>query len=106
MSSTCNAEGQAPEQVAEGFLTFTARKATARRYPAGVSERLAMFAEWTGTQLFPIENVVEGLDDERTFSTDFLRFCNENGLSLDWVWLGDERSLVIEAFHSAKGDMK
>ncbi len=42
------------------------------------------------------------LRGERTFSDDFLAYAHGTGLSLDWVWLNDERSLVIGAFHAAK----
>ena len=67
----------------------------------GVHERLTLFAEWTGTK--PPEKLTEGAGDERTFSDDLLMFCHETGLSLDWVWLGDEKSLVLQAFNAAQG---
>ena len=41
---------------------------------------------------------------DRTFSDELLMFCEETGLSLDWLWLGDERPLVIAAFHAAQGE--
>lgn len=70
--------------------------------PASVMERFALFSEWTGAPLFPIEDMTEGPEDDRTFSTAFLHYCAAHGMSIDWVWLGDERSLVIGAFHAAK----
>ena len=70
--------------------------------PEGVQERLALFAEWTGTK--PPEKLTEGEGMDRTFSDELLMFCEETGLSLDWLWLGDERPLVIAAFHAAQGE--
>ncbi|MFN3276106.1 MAG: hypothetical protein ACK41U_15720 [Paracoccus sp. (in: a-proteobacteria)] len=71
--------------------------------PAGTRDRLALFAEWTGADPFPPERIVEAAEDGHTFTDDFLRYCNDNGLSLDWVWLADERGLVIAAYDAAKG---
>ncbi|WP_253196093.1 hypothetical protein [Roseovarius sp. PS-C2] len=70
--------------------------------PDGAMERLSLFAKWTDTT--PPENVMEGTGDERTFSNEFLRFCQETGLSLDWFWMGDARSLVMQAFNAAQGN--
>ena len=65
--------------------------------PAGVLDRLALFAEWTGTE--PPAAILDG----DSFAPDFLRYAHANGLSLDWVWMGDERGLVMQAHHAAKG---
>ena len=62
-------------------------------------DRMALFAEWTSTT--PPENVLEDQGDGWTFSTEFLEFCALNGLSSDWVWLGDAKSLVLEAQNAA-----
>ncbi|WP_265502211.1 hypothetical protein [Paracoccus beibuensis] len=71
--------------------------------PAGTRDRLALFAEWTGTAPFPADKILEGSKDERTFTDAFLRHCNDTGMSIDWVWLNDEKGLVIAAHHAAKG---
>lgn len=64
--------------------------------PGDALDRLALFAEWTGTT--PPETILEDQGDGWTFSTKFLRYANATGLSLDWFWLGDERGLVM-AYH-------
>lgn len=61
--------------------------------PAGALERLALFAEWTGTT--PPARILDGEGEERTFSDDILAYADEQGMSLDWFWLGDERGLVM-----------
>ncbi|MDP5307584.1 hypothetical protein [Paracoccus spongiarum] len=71
--------------------------------PQGVAERLALFSKWTGAALFPADQMLEGPTGERTFSETFLTYAVENGLSLDWVYFGDERSLVLQAYAEAKG---
>lgn len=71
--------------------------------PCGTRDRLALFAEWTGAEQFPPSKILMRTDNCDTFSPEFLAYCLANGLSLDWVWLGDERSLVIGAFHAAQG---
>ena len=70
-------------------------------YPHGTLDRLALFAEWTGTT--PPETILEDQGDGWTFSTKFLRYAETTGLSLDWVWLGDEKSLVMQAHAVATG---
>lgn len=79
------------------------KSAAARRLPHGVRDRLALFAEWTGAPLFPADQVVEECDGGDTFTASFLRYCSVNGASLDWLWLGDERSLVVGFHNNAKG---
>lgn len=69
-------------------------------YPEGVLDRLALFAEWTGTT--PPQRLLNGEGEDRTFTDELLSYCDQNGLSLDWLWLADEKSLVMQAFHSAK----
>lgn len=78
------------------------KPAAARRLPHGVRDRLSLFAEWTGAPLFPADQVVEECDGGDTFTASFLRYCSDNGASLDWLWLGDERGLVIQAHHALK----
>lgn len=68
--------------------------------PDGVTERLALFSEWTGTT--PPDRLLNGEGEDRTFTDEFLVYCRINGLSLDWVWLGNEMSLVMRAHHAAK----
>ncbi|MEQ3642849.1 MAG: hypothetical protein ABNH17_07390 [Paracoccus sp. (in: a-proteobacteria)] len=70
--------------------------------PCGTRDRLALFAEWTGAEQFPPHKMLTRTEDGDTFSTEFLSYCAATGLSLDWVWLGDEASLVIGAFHAAQ----
>ena len=50
--------------------------------PAGALERLALFAEWTGTT--PPARILDGEGEERTFSDDILAYADEQGMSLDW----------------------
>lgn len=52
--------------------------------------RLAQFAEWTGTT--PPATMVDGKGE---FNPDFLAYSAREGLSLDWVLLGDVRGLVM-----------
>lgn len=59
-------------------------------------QRLAQFAEWTGTT--PPEHITEGEGNDRTFSTAFLVYANQHNLNLDWLWLGEVRGLVM-AYH-------
>jgi hypothetical protein len=61
--------------------------------PEGAIDRLALFAEWTGTT--PPACIVIGEGKDRTFSDDILIYADRQGMSLDWFWLGDERSLVM-----------
>lgn len=71
--------------------------------PLGTRDRLALFAEWTGEAAFPPEQVLDGPQGERSFSHAFLRYCDKTGLSLDWVWLSDQRGLVVAAHLAAEG---
>lgn len=64
--------------------------------PGGVLDRLALFAEWTGTT--PPQRILDGEGHEATFSTEILTYAVQHGLNLDWFWLGDERGLVL-AYH-------
>ena len=63
-------------------------------------QRLAQFEEWTGTKC-PY-SITEGKGKDRTFAHDFLVYANANNLSLDWVWLGDVRGLVLGYHRQAK----
>ncbi len=67
--------------------------------PADAMERLALFAEWTGTT--PPACLTEGKGEDLTFSDDLLTYANRFGLNLDWFLLGDERGLVM-AYHRAE----
>ncbi len=75
--------------------------ATGVGLPTGVKERLSQFAAWTGTK--PPSRVTEDQGDGLTFSTELLDFANDTGLSLDWLWLGTPRSLILGAFRAAQG---
>ncbi|MGR3792638.1 hypothetical protein [Vannielia sp. SX4] len=68
--------------------------------PDGVSERLAQFAAWTGAT--PPASVAEDQGDGLTFSTELLQFADRTGLSLDWLWLGTPRSLILGAYNRAQ----
>ncbi|WP_297754647.1 hypothetical protein [uncultured Shimia sp.] len=72
--------------------------------PAGSMERLALFAEWTNTT--PPERIMDGEGENRTFSQDILVYAKENGLSLDWFWMGNEMGLVMQAHYQARGTMQ
>ncbi|WP_243613406.1 hypothetical protein [Shimia aestuarii] len=63
-------------------------------------ERLALFAEWTNTT--PPERIMDGEGENRTFSQDILVYAKENGLSLDWFWMGNEMGLVMQAHNQAR----
>ena len=58
---------------------------------------MAQFAEWTNTEP-PARVIADG-----TFTDDFLRYANQTGLSLDWVYLGSVESLVMQAHNRAVG---
>ncbi|MCV2446670.1 hypothetical protein [Paracoccus sp. DMF] len=70
--------------------------------PDGVQERLATFAEWTGTTAFPADKVLEKCEGEDTFSDEFLAYVQRVGMSLDWVYLGDAMPLVMRAYNAAQ----
>lgn len=65
--------------------------------PAAVYERLATFAEWTGT--VPPETL---LDEDGSPSDALLAFCRSQGLSLDWLFRGGVHSLVMRAHRAAR----
>ncbi|PTQ72731.1 hypothetical protein [Celeribacter persicus] len=71
--------------------------------PQGALDRLSLFGEWTGTT--PPENILEDHGDGPTFSNDLLSYAVENGMSLDWFWMGDERGLVICAHNEARENL-
>lgn len=79
------------------MTNLNANPATVIGLPEGALERLALFAEWTGTMppACLVIREIEGL----AFSEDLLVYANKQGLSLDWFWLGDERSLVM-SYHN------
>ena len=70
--------------------------------PDGVAERLATFAEWTNTTLFPADKVVVECDGGHTFSSEFLAYAQEVGMSLDWAYSGDAMGLVMRAHNAAR----
>lgn len=74
--------------------------ATDTGLPIGVKERLSQFAAWTGTK--PPKQVTENQGDGLTFSTELLQFADRTGLSLDWLWLGTPRSLILGAYNRAQ----
>ena len=82
---------------------MNAISATDTALPAGVCDRLRLFSTWTGAEPFPPAEMVEPAEGGVTFTTAFLSYCDANGLSLDWVWLGSERSLVLGAYNATKG---
>lgn len=69
--------------------------------PSGAKERLALFAEWTGTT--PPEFICEGKGKDISFTYDLLTYAACHGLNLDWFWLGDERGLVLAYHRSQRG---
>lgn len=67
------------------------------RLPEGTAERLAKFAKLTGT------TPPEGIFDAGGAPTDdILDFARVNGLSLDWLYFGDEAPLVMRAHNAAR----
>lgn len=70
-------------------------------WPKGFGQRLTQFAERTRTT--PPEPFT-GEGENRTFSTEFLGYCKETGLSLDWVCFGDPMGLVMQAHNVAKNE--
>lgn len=64
--------------------------------PPGTLERLAQFVEWTGT-VAPSHL----MDEDGTPSTELLAFGRHQGLSLDWLFCGDVRGMVIRAHRAA-----
>lgn len=70
--------------------------ATVSGLPGGAMERLALFAEWTGTT--PPQRILKGRGMNASFSRELLAYAYKQGLNLDWFWLGDERGLVT-AYH-------
>lgn len=76
-------------------------RATNTGLSADALDRLALFAEWTGTT--PPEVLTEEDEDGPTFSREMLAYCNRFGLNLDWLVLADERGLVMAYHRAAKG---
>lgn len=57
-------------------------------------QRLDEFAAETGTT--PPEHVlIDECGDGGTFTTEFLAYCRNTGLSLDWVWSGEGNKSVV-----------
>lgn len=69
--------------------------------PSGTMHRLFLFAEWTGTT--PPARILEGEGADRTFAPELLAYAAENGLSLDWLLLNDERGLVMAQHNQVRG---
>ena len=65
-----------------------------------VRARLAQFAEWTNTT--PPVRLLDGEGEDATFSDEFLAYCEETDLSLDWVWLGSAKSYALGAYNRTK----
>lgn len=63
------------------------------------SSRLAGFAEWTDT-----EAPASLLDDQGAPTTELLAYCKAQGLSLDWLFLGDAKGLVMAQHRQARED--
>ncbi|MBS9717033.1 hypothetical protein ACFFUT_08605 [Pseudohalocynthiibacter aestuariivivens] len=57
--------------------------------------RLKEFAEWTGTK--PPETLV---DDDGAPTNELLAYTRQQGLSLDWLFVGDVGCLVREVRRS------
>lgn len=57
-------------------------------------QRLDAFAELTGTTL-PEHVLIDKDGDGGTFTAEFLAYCRNTGLSLDWVWIGDTEKTAV-----------
>ncbi|WP_353428904.1 hypothetical protein [Paracoccus denitrificans] len=56
-------------------------------------QRLDAFAAQTGTT--PPEHVlIDEYGEGGTFTDEFLNYCRDTGLSLDWVWFGGGNQTV------------
>lgn len=64
--------------------------------PAEVLERLTQFVEWTGT-VAPSRL----MDEDGEPSMALFAFCRHQGLSLDWLFRGDVRGLVMRSHYAA-----
>lgn len=62
-----------------------------------VRDRLQSFARWTGT--CPPQEL---LDKRHAPTSALLHYCRTEGLSLDWLFLGDVQSLVMERHRQSK----
>lgn len=69
---------------------------------AAAADRLTLFAQWTGTT--PPEGILDGEGAEATFSDALLTYAEAEGLSLDWLWLADDRGLVMACHNAAKAE--
>ena len=56
--------------------------------------RLADFASWTKT-----EAPKTAVDEDGAPSAELLAYCDEHGLSLDWLFRGDVKGLVLGLRH-------
>lgn len=70
------------------------------KLPGGAADRLALFCEWTGAT--PPDTIITDEGEGVIFAAEFLRFAHKTGLSLDWFWMGDEKSLVMQAHNAAR----
>lgn len=64
--------------------------------PPDALERLAQFVEWTGTAA-----PSRLLDEDGGPSNALLAFCKHQGLSMDWLFRGDVRGLVMRSHRAA-----
>lgn len=89
-----------PEITEYCGIRITQKDKQGERIPHGAMDRLALFAEWTGTT--PPEFILADQGDGWTFSDELIAYCDAYGMSLDWFWLGDERGVVMAAHNAAK----
>ncbi|MCT4333778.1 hypothetical protein MU516_12980 [Paracoccus sp. YLB-12] len=68
--------------------------------PEGCADRLAQFAIERQVRAFPPEQVLEDQGDGLTFSTPFLRWCQETDMSLDWFYFGTGQPVAMREYRA------
>lgn len=69
----------------------------AQSLPSGTLSRLSLFADWTGTNAPALILDGDGVPAER-----FMCYAQANGLNLDWLFMADEKELVMQVHRAAK----
>ncbi len=72
-------------------------EAAAQGLPPGTRERLTQFVERTD-----LVGPLRLIDEDGAPSTELLNFAERTGLSLDWLFRGEVRGLVIQSRNAAR----
>ena len=74
----------------EGRIALSPNESASDADHKAARSRLEKYAKWTETQA-----PAQMLDDDGAPTDELLDYCRAESLSLDWLFLGDERCLVL-----------